>query len=73
MTVRSEDALRRALTQARRARDQADAARSVNEHIFARGVEAGLMWALGETSIDPFGGVGIHEHPPYMYERTEPK
>lgn len=63
--MRSEDALRRALTQAVRAEHQgaqtANTTDRVRAEAFARGARAALQWAVGDTSIDPFGGVGIHE------------
>lgn len=61
--IRSEDALRRALTQAASAEAQ-EAGKSQSDPgalAYARGAVTALQWALGDSEYDPWGGVGIHE------------
>lgn len=65
MTVRSEDALRRALTQATRAEHAATTTANRDDRVraeaYAHGARAALQWAVGYSNIDPWGGAGIHE------------
>lgn len=79
--MRSEDALRRALTQAIRAEHSATtSARGTREkdEAYAIGVRVALQWALGFSNYDPWGGVGIHEmgadsfYPPASATETAP-
>lgn len=60
--MRSEDALRRALSQAiRHEADRVHGSADPERVAFALGARMALQWAVGDTSVDPFGGVGIHE------------